>query len=228
MNGKYRYDLHVHTNEASQCAVSSPVEMADMYKEQGFDGIIITDHFYCGNTCVPRDLEWSEWLYRYKQSYVHAKEEGDKIGLDVFYGWEYTYKGIDFITLGLDNDWLLLHPEVRSIDITDYLKLVRDSGGYIIHAHPFREAGYIPYIRLMPRLVDAVEVINASRTQFENERALDYAKAYGLALAGGSDAHSNGWKRFAGIETNVKMNSVADIIEAVKRGNCEVISVDRK
>ena len=35
----YRYDLHVHTYEGSACARSNAADLADFYKEKGYDGI---------------------------------------------------------------------------------------------------------------------------------------------------------------------------------------------
>ena len=55
-NRTYRYDLHVHTYEGSACARSLAADIADFYKAKGYDGIVITDHFWTGNTRVDRDL----------------------------------------------------------------------------------------------------------------------------------------------------------------------------
>ena len=178
MSEKYRYDLHVHTYKGSACAKSPAAELADFYKEKGYAGLVVTDHFYAGNTRVDRSLPWPEWLKGFKEGYEHMKARGDEIGLSVVYGWEYSFHGIDFLTFGLDNDWLLEHPEVKDMDIVDYLNLARGSGAYVIHAHPFFEAHYIPYIRLLPHHVDAVEVCNAPKRGFFNDRAMEYATAY--------------------------------------------------
>ena len=43
--GLYRYETHLHTSEASACAVFSAVEQVRSYKAAGYDGIIVTDHF---------------------------------------------------------------------------------------------------------------------------------------------------------------------------------------
>ena len=129
MSEKYRYDLHVHTYEGSACAKSPAAELADFYKEKGYAGLVVTDHFYAGNTRVDRSLPWPEWLKGFKEGYEHMKARGDEIGLSVFYGWEYSFHGIDFLTFGLDNDWLLEHPEVKDMDIVDY-ELYR-SGNYL-------------------------------------------------------------------------------------------------
>ena len=53
----------------------------------------------------------------------------------------------------------------------------------------FREANYIKSIVLVPRLIDGVE-LNANRTDFENERAAEYAAAYEKPLTAGSDNHT--------------------------------------
>lgn len=225
---KYRYDLHVHTSESSACAHSTAAEMVHMYKSEGYTGIVITDHFYHGNTYVPRQLEWADWVETFYKSYLNAKARGDEIGLDVFFGWEYSYAGTDFITLGLDKDWLLAHPEIRSIRVYDYLNLVHESGGYIIHAHPFHEAGYIPCIRLMPPYEDAVEVINAPKGDFINAMALHYAQAYDKVQTAGSDSHNADWQRLAGIETVHRLADVCDLIETLKRREHSVFSYERK
>lgn len=225
--GKYRYDLHVHTSNSSACARNTGAEMIDMYKSIGIDGIVVTDHFYMGNTSVPRELEWSEWCERFKGGYYSAKERGDEIGIDVFYGWEYSYAGTDFITLGLDNDWLTEHPEVKKLGIKEYLSLVRSSGGYVIQAHPFREAGYIPYIRLMPRFVDCIEIMNGGNNELQNEMAEIYAKKYDLDYSAGSDSHFTTWDHICGIETDERITTSGELIHVLRSRSAKVFSLIR-
>lgn len=225
---KYRYDLHVHTKESSACARSTAAEMVDMYKSEGFTGIVLTEHFYHGNTCISRDLEWTEWVEQFCRSFDHAKARGDEIGLDVFFGWEYSYSGTDFITLGLDKEWLIAHPEIRKINVYEYLNLVHESGGYIIHAHPYREAGYIPCIRLMPPYEDAIEVINAPRDERCNKMAEIYASAYDKVMTAGSDSHNVNWPKLAGIDTDHRLTGMDDLIETLKRREHTVFSYERQ
>ena len=224
----YRYDLHVHTKLSSACAHNTGAEMADMYKAAGYAGFVVTDHFFCGNTSVPRELPWEEWVARYHLSYEDAKKRGDEIGLDVFFGWEFSYQGTDFVTLGLDTDWLLAHPEVTKMDARRYLNLIRESGGYIIHAHPFMEAGYIPYIRLMPRLVDAVEIRNGGKPAFVNEMAAHYAESYDLTVTGGSDSHNDHWGTLTGVEFDRRITSVNDLTETLKLRQHRVFAMIRQ
>lgn len=46
----YKYETHCHTSEASGCGMSTGAEMAQKYKDEGYDGIFITDHFFNGNS----------------------------------------------------------------------------------------------------------------------------------------------------------------------------------
>ena len=88
-----KYETHCHTREASACASVSGEDQAIFYKSRGFKGIFITDHFLNGNTCAPAGLSWSEKVDILCSGYENAKKCGDKIGLDVFFGWEYGYRG---------------------------------------------------------------------------------------------------------------------------------------
>ncbi|MBQ8005194.1 MAG: PHP domain-containing protein [Clostridia bacterium] len=223
---KYRYETHLHTAECSACGKASAAEQVAFYAEKGFDGIIVTDHFFNGNTTVPREgLSWKEKVERFCEGYLNALREGKKEGLDVFFGWEYSFYGTDFLTYGLSPRWLLDNPQIMEMEHWDYCNFVRDSGGLIIHAHPFREANYIKEIRLLPRNVDGVEVINSSRTKFENKMAFDYAKKYDLIKFAGSDnhrafAHGN----VAGIETPYKIENMQQFVEIIKKGKFKIFT----
>lgn len=195
----YLYETHMHTSESSACAKSTGAEMARAYKEAGYTGIIITDHFFYGNTAVNRDLSWREWVEQFCLGYEHAREEGEKIGLQVFFGWESGYRGTEFLIYGLDKTWLLAHEEIRDATVEEQFRIVHEGGGIVCHAHPFREEDYIPEIRLYPAYVDAVEGVNAMHSSavsrahknpLFNERALAYGRAHDLPFTAGSDQHT--------------------------------------
>jgi predicted metal-dependent phosphoesterase TrpH len=73
-------------------------------------------------------------------------------------------------------------------------------------------------IRLMPRHVDAVETINANRTDFENEMADKYADAHNILKTAGSDNHTGEQARLAYIEFDRKMSSLGELIKAMLNG----------
>ena len=51
ING-YLYDTHVHTSEGSACGQNTGAEMARAYQKAGYAGIVVTDHFFYGNTAA--------------------------------------------------------------------------------------------------------------------------------------------------------------------------------
>lgn len=223
----YKYETHAHTSEVSRCSKISAIDLVRFYKDLGFNGLCITDHFLNGNTTVPKELSWSERIELFCRGYEEGYAEGKRIGIDVFFGWEYSYRGTDFLTYGLDKKWLLDHPELLDMDLNSYCDLVHAEGGFIAHAHPFREASYIDMIRLIPRKVDAVEVDNACRTDFENKLADEYADNYGLLKIAGSDNHVGILNRICGIQVSERLNSVNDMCKAIIDGRIDLFTILR-
>lgn len=215
---EYKYDPHMHTSEGSACSNSTAAEMVVKYKNEGYTGIFVTDHFFNGNSCIPRDLPWEERIDLYCKGYEHALEKGKEIGLDVFFGFEYGGGSADLLTYGLDGKWLLEHPEILDMSVHEYIAFVHSYGGMVIHAHPFRMEDYIKEFTLCPRLEDGVEIVNASNRFKEfNDHAAEYAKWYDLPVTAGSDSHNDSYRFYpGGIVTDFKITSPADYIDAVK------------
>ena len=44
----YKYDIHTHTSEVSPCGKVEAEKVVELYKEAGYTGIVITDHYYEG------------------------------------------------------------------------------------------------------------------------------------------------------------------------------------
>lgn len=223
----YLYETHMHTSEGSACGRNTGAEMARAYAEGGYTGMIVTDHFFYGNTAVDRSLSWSDWVERFCLGYEHARAEGAKLGFQVFFGWESCYQGTEFLVYGLDKQWLLTHPEIKDAAVPEQFSLVREGGGLISHAHPYREASYIPEARLFPEYVDAVEGINGAHTseltsfkgkrQDYNDMAIAYARAHNLPLTAGSDQHGVEMIH-GGMVFSRRLEDIHDFIRAVKAG----------
>ena len=157
----FLYETHLHTSQSSACAHNSGKEMAMAAKQYGYTGIVVTDHNWGGNTCIPKSLPWGEWVDEFAKGYYDARECGDKIDLDVFWGYEAGYNGTEFLIHGTTPEWLKAHPELRDATVEEQFEIVHNCGGIVVHAHPYREEYYIPEIRLFPKFVDAVEGVNA-------------------------------------------------------------------
>ena len=222
----YWYETHMHTSESSGCGMSTAAEQVRAYKERGYQGIIITDHFINGYSTCPRSsrISWEEKMSYVVLGYEAAKKEGDRCGLDVFLGWEFTVKGSDFLTYGLDWDFLMDHPDLDKLNVKDYSAVVRENGGFLAQAHPYRDLSYIQHkLPVDPKYVDAIEVYNASDPDISNEKARKFAKKHGLPVQAGSDSHCSNTRFTSGIMLNRRAENIYAIIEAIKNKKVSLI-----
>ena len=156
--------------------------------------------------------------------YEKAKQAGDKYGLDVFLGWEFTVKGADFLTYGLDLNFLLANPDVDKLSIMEYSELVRRCGGFLAQAHPYRDEYYIEHnYPTKPDLIDAIEVYNSMDRKTANAKALAFAEKHDLPMQAGTDSHSIRERHYSGIALQEKAESIYDIIEAIKTRNVTLL-----
>jgi predicted metal-dependent phosphoesterase TrpH len=224
----YLYETHLHTSPVSLCARAGVRETLEYYKSAGYSGVFITNHFLDGNIELEiRKKSYEEQIEFYFSDFEEGEKIGKEIGLDVFLGMEMSYGGTDFLVYGIDKEWCLAHPDMHKVKKTEMLKTIMDSGALVIQAHPFREAAYIDHIRLFPRHVHGVEVYNASRIEFENKLAEQYAENYGHLRFAGSDNHSAGaQKKLGGMAFNTPISSVEDFIGRVLSGDCKLFRRD--
>lgn len=186
---EYRYETHLHTCQGSACGVSTGAEQARYYKQRGYTGVFITDHFFGGNCAIERGLPWRERIERFCAGYEDARREGERIGLDVFFAWEQNYDGDEYLVYGPDPAWLLSHPEIEHCTRAEQLALVHAAGGAVIQAHPFRDRGYIKYILLGLKYCDGIEMVNTTNHDYCDACAAKYAREYNLVVTAGTDNH---------------------------------------
>jgi hypothetical protein len=218
----FLYETHMHTCQGSACGKATGKEQARAYRDAGYTGIIITDHFFHGNTAVERRLPWEERIDLFWLGYEEAKEEGDRIGLDVFFGLEQNFAGDEYLVYGLTKDYMKAHPEMEHWTRRQQLEEVHRAGGCVIQAHPFRIRHYMDRIRLGLLYCDGIEAANAGNEPLDDARAWRYGLENRLVMTAGSDNHcGTGWplygvrleKRLTRIEDYVKIIMDKDVIE---------------
>ena len=214
---EYLYETHLHTYPVSACAKAGVRESLEFYKNEGYAGVFITNHFLDGNINIDRSLPYEERLRFYFSDYEEATAIGKEIGIDVFLGVEMSDWGTDFLIYGLMPEWYFAHPEIEGMDRVEQLRLLASEGALIIHAHPFR--GY-DCMKLFPKHVHGVETYNACRTDFENAMAEQYAVNYSLIPFAGTDNH-NAHRQTAlgGMKTTRPITSELDFINMIQSGD---------
>ena len=197
----YKYELHSHTSECDLVAELSGADYARLYKEAGYDGIVITDHYF--NTFFdwyggelegkPHEAVIDRWLRGYRS----AKAVGDEIGITVLLGAEVRVSDTinDYLVYGLTEEFLYNAPRLNEMKNLDEL------------------------LRHLPK----EEAYNAGTDKFRNSLAHQFAEHYGLAKTSGSDVHR--MNRFAkgGIETDRRILTIKDLTDVLRSGEYRLI-----
>ena len=225
----YRYETHLHTFPVSRCAVAGVRDSLKFYKEMGYDGVFITNHFLDGNINISSSMSYEEKINFYFSDYEEGAEIGKEIGIKVFCGVEMSYLGTDFLVYGLDKEWYLANAQIIDMEKTDELLFLIKNGALVIQAHPYREADYIDHIRLYPRCVHGVEVVNACRTELENRMAKIYAENYNLIEFAGTDNHkAKEQEKLAGMCSDKPIVDEQDFVRRVKNRQMKVFTVNAR
>lgn len=134
----YKFDLHIHTTAVSSCANVSPEDMTELYKSAGYDGIVITEHYYMEYFDRLGSIPWCDKMKQYLQGYYRAKEKSH--GLQVFLGLEFRNieSTNDFLVFGLSEEFLYAHKELYLLPLQQAFDLFHQNGAVIIQAHPCR------------------------------------------------------------------------------------------
>jgi predicted metal-dependent phosphoesterase TrpH len=211
----FLYETHLHTSETSVCGCSTAVEMVNAYKQKGFAGMVITDHFVNGYSYSAQPERWEDKIAAFLKGYNAARKEGDRIGIQVFLGWEFTYigNGEDYLTYGLDEAFLYENRDCGTWEINRYAEAVHKSGGILIRAHPYRVADYIRNpCAIRPNIADVIEVFNGGNGDNSfNDKALQYATENSMPMSSGSDAHHVDSTALGYVGFNRKMGSSRDL-----------------
>lgn len=186
---KYTYEVHLHTDESSICGRTPAREYIPFYIDQGYDGIVVTDHFYGNPSYVPnRSDPWKKQVDEYCRGYEEALDEGIRRGLKVFFGIEQQFANDECLIYGPDKQWLLDHPDMPHWNRRQLYDEVEKIGGCIVLAHPFRVRDYVKKISLNT-CVHAVEIFNRANRPVDDAYAAAYADHYHYPVTAGSDMH---------------------------------------
>lgn len=213
----YKYETHLHTSATSACSYSSPKEQIITIYNAGYTGAVVTDHFMNGNSLVDKRLPWVKQVDAFAKGYYLAKEAAEHLDFDVFFAFEYSYSGTDFLVYGISPEQLKSEPGLLKLSVTDFFDWTHENNGFIIHAHPFRHEFYIPKIRLYTDYIDAVEVVNEGNKNHQyNINAFDYAIENSFPMTKGSDLHDSSKFKDGGIAVHKRANTIQDLIGMIK------------
>ncbi|WP_051688899.1 PHP domain-containing protein [Butyrivibrio sp. AE2032] len=212
----FLYETHLHTCEASACGKVHGEEYIPYLMDKGFSGIIVTDHFFNGNTCVPENLPWKERVEIYASGYERALKAAEGKDFNVMFGVEFNFIKDEYLLYGIDKQWLLDNECIMEMTRHELFEAVHKAGGIMIQAHPYRERDYLSDIKLAPTACDGVEVYNAANKPNMNALGYEYCTELGLPMTAGSDIHFFYEGDMGGMLFEKKLGSIADYVTAIK------------
>ena len=211
----YLYETHLHTCEASKCGRVHGEDYISYMMDKGYSGMIVTDHFFNGNTAVPADLSWKERVEIYCSGYERALKAAEGKDFNVMFGVEFNFNKDEYLLYGVDKKWLLDNEGIMQMTRHELFDAVHKAGGIMIQAHPYRERDYLSDIKLAPTAVDGIEVYNAANSANMNALGFEYCTKLDLPMLAGSDIHYFHDKEMGGMLFDSKIGSVEEFVASV-------------
>lgn len=213
------FDLHVHSAEGSPCASIKNEELVRAYKEKGFDGFVLTNHFARWAMENRYNLSYKDFCKYFYEVYLDAKEHADKIGLKVLFGQELKIDctgSNDYLVYGLSYEQMLEYDDIMTWT-PQKLKEVSEKDGFVFYqAHPFRN-----HMKIVPtEYLYGVEAFNGCHEDnFIDNIASMWAEKFGLRKIAGSDCHELGTVGRAGVKFLSEIRDNNDLVYALMNKN---------
>lgn len=219
-NGKYKYEIHCHTDETSNCGRVPAAELVELYKSKGYDGVVITDHY--SRMTYKRKLQFlhpdnEHFLEGYRNAKAAAGEN-----FTVLLGMEKRAfaSPIDYLVYGMTEEFVLSHGNLVFRYIHLFRHWAKKAGFIIVGAHPYRMFPSMPILHC----IDGVEVYNGKESRENNQKALKWAEKHGKTImTSGSDFHRTTHTNFSGILTEEPIRTNDDLLRILKSGKFERI-----
>lgn len=224
MKEKYKYELHCHCREISPCGWLSASRTAALYRQAGYDGIVLTDHFRTDIIGLLDGKSWEEKVDSLWKPYRELKKEYN--GTDFFIG-----RGLEIRFDNNEND-ILLYGFSEELFLEEGQKWTAmglpafyeryQNEMLLIQAHPNRKA--TTYQEPLAYL-HGIEVKNTSpRNDNYNEITERTAKEHPWLIAtGGSDCHREEDVAGSGIICSRRIKSDEELVEILKGKDFEII-----
>ena len=211
---KYKFETHAHTSEISPCAQVKACDVIKEYHDNGYSGIVITDHVG-GWSFDVMSGSWKDKIDKLIKTYDIAQNTGQKLGIRVLFGIELALGEPfrDYLVYGIDYEFLYESEYLYCMNNKEFFKIAQENNYLLFAAHPFR----YPKNTMDSRYLHGVEVYNGNkRHNSHNEDALAWAKKHNKIQISGSDFHEYG-DITAGIYLPSVPNTISEFTDMLKK-----------
>lgn len=224
----FKYETHVHTSENDICAQVKAQDIVRMYQDAGYDGMVVTDHFFSlFSQWFADELKGADHhkiVDRWLRGYREARNAGERLGFTVLLGAEVRLDGTinDYLVYGLTETFLQEAPLLNQRkDLKELISLLPEDT-CVVQAHPFRDEMTVQD----PSALFGIEVYNGGTEPFRNELARLFAQHYGKRMLSGSDFHRAEHLARGGIATEKRIICQSDLIDTLRSGAYSLIATE--
>ncbi len=224
----YKYDLHIHTAECDKVASVSGAEIVRLYKDAGYNGLVITDHYFAQFYDWFKDEidinDKKNIIDRYLRGYHSALNEAEKIGFTLLCGAEVRFDNSinDYLVYGLNERDFYQLPLLNRLKNVEELSAILPEKALIVQAHPFRDRMTVH----SPDSIFGIEGYNGCTEKFRNEMAKIFASHYNKPITSGSDFHRASHLAKGGIITSKEIKCSGDLVNVLSDGDYKIIETD--
>ena len=206
-------DLHAHSALSWCCKIDGKDNLI-VAKENGMDGLVLTNHY---DRCYLINDDKLEYAQRYINEYKYVKSWADKLGVKAFFGIEVTmskHNNVHVLVYGVKPEFLLEYPDLYDYELKDLYELVHNHGAILIQAHPFR--GYKNVLQDLNYL-DGIEAnCHTIKEGPQLELVSKIAKENKKILTCGGDFHNDAPRAKCGVYLPDDIKDTIDIVNYLK------------
>lgn len=189
-------DCHAHTSGISHCCQIAAPQVLEEARTAGLDGIVLTNHY---QSCYIENGDAAGFARRYMQEVYDTQRIAEAMGMKCFWGIEVTserYPSVHLLVYGVEEDFLVKYPTVFSMTHEEIWDIVKQEGGVLVHAHPFRGAGTV----MDYRRLDGVEInCHPLYGNTFSKRIQQIGEEHNLIVTCGGDYHADTYRPHCGV-----------------------------
>ena len=217
-----KIDLHVHSSENSGCGHLTVAETLRLYREAGYDGFVLTDHFgrHTANWLRTKGVE--DFVGYTLRSRAEARALGEREHFTILTACEFRLDESinDYLVYGMPEEAIRDWDSLFAMKNGEFLPFAREQGWLVYQAHPFRIGMRI----VDPALLFGIEVRNMNpRHDSRNDIAEAWARRHRLHAISGSDCHRPDGVGLGGITTEGPVRSMEELTALLREDRYSLI-----
>ena len=209
-----KLETHCHTLYGSHCGLADAKSIVNRYSEEGYNGVVITNHFNEREFNTYKGENKKQKLDFYFTLYEEVKELGEKKGLRIFLGSEIlAVTGEEYLIYGFDKSLFYDNKPLYQMTQEELFRLAEKNGCFFYQSHPFRvkvpRRGTIEYLH-------GAESFNGHfHHESNNHLAKKWCEENNLIGISGTDFHTPNQPITAGIFTPDYVKDEKSLVECL-------------